>query len=575
MRKSFPLGVVFALIVSLVLFACARAAPTATPTRAPAVTPTPTTVPTPTTRPGPRGTLNVSVANLGNEVWLVRMPTSDEAPIMDAVFDALIGFDTKTQAFPQTGGSHPGLAAKWSVELTPDGGSLWKMTLRKGVQFHQGWGELTAEDVKFTVNEFFKPQSVHPYTFGYVAWVGKDINNFKIVDNYSFEVKSNEQNFLQVRRLSMAGLGLSPISKKYQEAVGEDAVGKRPVGTGSFELVDHKRNQKVSLKAVNNHWRQTPDVAEVNITVVPEIATNIAMLRTGQVDLTSIPAKYKKELEAAGLNIFRGEMAKAFNMFFGGMFLPTREKYNPASPWTGKEPTGESPTLVRKALNLAIDRQAIMDKILFNEAVPKVISFNFQKPGVYWWKNDWKPYPYDAKGAKEAITKAGYPNGFDTQMYLISLAWAPENVDMSEAIASMWEQNLGLKVKRQPTEYRPTVRQKLVERSSADWTYLYTNASISDPVNYGCGCCIGPSWATILHTEHPKVDEICGPLLKEFDLQKQVPLIQALGDFLYQNYWTAPIASGNVLWAAGPKVKDYPVFPGASTLKNLELITLK
>ncbi|MBI2166413.1 MAG: hypothetical protein HYU29_08455 [Chloroflexi bacterium] len=158
--------------------------------------------------------------------------------------------------------------------------------------------------------------------------------------------------------------------------------------------------------------------------------------------------------------------------------------------------------------------------------------------------------------------------------YVMVLAWEPANEAISEAVASMWEQNLGLRVKRQLTEYRPTVRQKLVERATAGYTYIFSNPGVSDPVNYGCACCIGPSWVTVLHTEHPKVDELCGPLLKELDTNKWVPGLQKLGDFLYYNYWNAPIANGNALFAAGKRVKSYTPWPQSSLMQVIEYVTL-
>ncbi|MBI2166355.1 MAG: hypothetical protein HYU29_08150 [Chloroflexi bacterium] len=585
------------ILLSALLLACARAAPTATPTKAPipptatptravapatatptrapvvVATPTPVTVPatpTATARPAPRGVLNAAVENLGSENWALRVVTGDEQVIMGHVFELLIGFEPATGTFPASG-----LAEKWSVADTPGGGAKWSFTLRKGVQFHQGQGELTAEDFKFSVNEFFKPQSVNPDSATNLRWIGKDINNIKIIDKYTFEVNSPEKLVIMIRRLSFArlGIGLSPTSKKYVETVGEEVATRRPVGTGPFEFVDHKRNQSVTLKARTEHWRKVPNVAEVNIFVVPEVATRLALVRTKGVDITPIPARFKAEVEAGNLKIFRGEMATDLFGIFGGMVLPSRPGYKADLPWTGPEPTNEKPRLVRQAMNLAIDREAILKKILLNEGFLMGVTFNFQKEGVAWWNPEWKVYPYDPKKAKELLTQAGYPNGFDTNMWVIKLAYSPENVDASEAVASYWEQNLGLKVKRELTEYRPSVRQKLVERTTAGWTYLYTNPGVTDPIDYACS--VNTSYATVTHTEHPVTDDLCNKAYNELDAAKRVDLIRQMGNFWYNQYWTVPLANGNILYATSEKVVNYPVFPQRSVVLNLEYVTIK
>ncbi|MBI2166412.1 MAG: hypothetical protein HYU29_08450 [Chloroflexi bacterium] len=344
--------IVVSLSLSLLLFACAKAAPTATPTRAPTVvavaptatptrapaaaatatptraivaaTPTPTAIvaPTATAKRAPSGTLTIAYANLGNEVWLPRNTTQDEAPVMQVLFEGLLGYDPDTATFPSDF-----LAEKWSVKDTPAGGGLWSFTLRKGVQFHKGWGEITAEDFKFSITEYKKGNSTNASSSAYVEWYGDDPNNIKMLDKYSFEVNSPSRNATLARRISRTALPV--MSKKYMDSVGEAGYGKNPVGTGPLDLTEHKRNEKASFKAILNHWRVTPDYAELNLVTVPEISTRIAMLRTGQIDMTAIPSRYKAELLAAGLQIFRAESASEIQQMFGGLFLTTRPKYDP------------------------------------------------------------------------------------------------------------------------------------------------------------------------------------------------------------------------------------------------------
>src|SRR5262245_7744279 len=89
----------------------------------------------------PEGTLTVAVATFGNERWLPHLYVGAEDVVLKPMYENLLTRDLKT------GELSPMLAERWQVL---DGGRTWKFYLRKGVQFHNGKGEVTAEDVKFT-----------------------------------------------------------------------------------------------------------------------------------------------------------------------------------------------------------------------------------------------------------------------------------------------------------------------------------------------------------------------------------------------------------------------------------------
>src|SRR5262245_17532729 len=94
---------------------------------------------TPTSRP--EGTLTVAVATFGNERWLPHLYPGAEDVVLKPMMENLLSRDVKT------GELIPLLAEHWEVLA---GGRAWKFQLRKGVPFQGGWGEVTAEDVKYT-----------------------------------------------------------------------------------------------------------------------------------------------------------------------------------------------------------------------------------------------------------------------------------------------------------------------------------------------------------------------------------------------------------------------------------------
>src|SRR2546425_4893749 len=114
----------FAVLVFVALtFALATASPAATPI------------------PQSEGTLTVAVATFGNERWLPHLYPGAEDVVLKPMMENLLNRDVTT------GDLTPLLAERWEVM---DGGRAWRFHLRKGVPFHDGWGEVTTEDVRFT-----------------------------------------------------------------------------------------------------------------------------------------------------------------------------------------------------------------------------------------------------------------------------------------------------------------------------------------------------------------------------------------------------------------------------------------
>ena|SRR6516165_6495953 len=100
----------------------------------------------------PEGTLTVAVATFGNERWLPHLYPGAEDVVLKPMMENLLSRDLKTGALT------PMLAERWEVL---DGGKTWRFFLRKGVQFHDGRSECTAEDVKFTFATIAKEGSAN------------------------------------------------------------------------------------------------------------------------------------------------------------------------------------------------------------------------------------------------------------------------------------------------------------------------------------------------------------------------------------------------------------------------------
>ena len=264
------LTLVLALLLISLLVGCGTPAATtqAPTTSAPAVTTQyqgtsapATTTAQPTTTPAaakPQGEVIVALQMFGNENWLPWLDPS-MPNLHDIVYDLLIYWDNKNHKFL------PGLAESW--ENSPDGLTL-TYHLRKGVQFHEGWGEMTSEDVKWNFEMQASKLSIGK------ASQTRRIASMDTPDPYTLVVhfKDPYPTFFVDLSLANSGVCQGILCKKYFETVGEEAASQKPIGTGPYKFIESKSGDYMKFEAQDTHWR-----------VVPEFKTLTARLdcRTG------------------------------------------------------------------------------------------------------------------------------------------------------------------------------------------------------------------------------------------------------------------------------------------------------
>ena len=186
--------------------------------------------------------LRVAVAPLGfdtNWSWLHTISgLLDKRPALEF----LVGVDRNTGAYI------PELAEKW--EMAPDG-KTWTVTLRKGIKFHENWGEFTARDVRHAVFLITQPESIQSDSSAWRAMMGvaktdnieevakKTEQGVEIVDDHKvvFHLKQAVPEFVE---LICANTDLVMESKARWDAGGKELYGQKVVGTGPFEFIERK-----------------------------------------------------------------------------------------------------------------------------------------------------------------------------------------------------------------------------------------------------------------------------------------------------------------------------------------------
>ncbi len=390
-----------------------------------------------------RGTVIYAFGSIGNQNWLgPTAPFQSQATVMP-MYEYLLCRDYQTGDVAQGTGQ---LAESWSHN---NDFSQYTFNLRKGVQFHDGWGEMTSADVKFSFEISIQDDSNNPNK---PDWL--NIESIETPDDYTVILNLVKPNVAIPSLLNEVIPAMPIVSKTYVETVGQTEASFRPIGTGPFEFHSHELDVSVAFEAVDNHWRVTPGIEIFDFRVVTEESTRQAMIDAGNAQMSPTTFDDIPRLEADP-NL---KVVSLSGTRFPAVYLPgeyVEPQYDPENtpPWATDDE--EHNIKVRKALSLAIDRQEIIDFIFGGRGTTEgacVQSFWPVAPG---YDPDCVVDAYDPEGAKALLAEAGYADPSDL-VVPIDLAEHPQITYTDEvmlAVAQQW-QAIGIQVETSKTDYR-------------------------------------------------------------------------------------------------------------------------
>ncbi len=470
------------------------------------------------------------------------------------------------------------LAKSWSVS---EDGSTWTFNLNEGVQFHKGYGEMTAEDVIWSMRQFGAEGSKHPRASNIRGiWENED-GHAKAIDDYTVEVNSgtpwSEVPINEVLT-SPGGGGTWIISKKQTDELGAEEANGQIAATGSWDLVEFRTGEFWKMEAVQDHWRKTPHFAELIFREIPEESSRIAGFQTGNLDTTVIAFDSLSLIqEVEGAEVMQlpggGEAALTFyGQYYVGIGTEHQQPgYDPDLPWVSADPDLNSDewaraAKVRNALSIAIDRQGIVDTLLQG----------FGSPAVLWdfgqYEDTWLPpemrWEYNPERAKELLDEAGYPDGFNITL-TPSLRGAPVEVEACEAIATMWA-DIGVEVKFQRLPYT-TLRPSLIARNYQGST-CHAGGIRLEPGQGFSGMLSKLNHQAVWNrgVEHPWLDEKVAEHMAQVDTAKRRVLGVEIATFMFDNALTGVgLYNFDVVWPVGPNIQPWTEGVRYRDLRNI------
>jgi peptide/nickel transport system substrate-binding protein len=403
MRKgtTFYLALATILILSLIFTGCKSTASTtstsaatattstttkpAVTTSAPAIT---TSAPAITTSAPPVTTTSqtpspVPTAQTGGILTVIspNSPTSFGYPIKSTGFAPIFAMQPCLEGFIDAdihGTILPKLALSWDI---PADKSSITFKLRQGVKFHDGT-PFNAQAAKWNL-QLFKDRG----TGSPADWTSIDV-----IDDYTIRISLKSFKNTQLSNMTYGMVSPDAVQKN-----GADWAVTHPVGTGPFKFKSFVPNTSMEFERNTDYWGDKANVDGIKFIYIVD-ATTAAMAFKGGDALVWESADAKTAYDMLKLGGYKEETRR------GPLMNLIPDSKNPESPWSKLE--------VRQALEYAIDKQALVDTLGFGTwqavnqpDVPEQFGYVANLANA---RN------YDPAKAKDLLTKAGYPNGFQS-----------------------------------------------------------------------------------------------------------------------------------------------------------------
>ena len=339
--------------------------------------------------------------------------------IMQHCYEPLVRYDKKFQV-------EPALAASWE-QVSP---TQWRFKLRQNVKFHDG-SPFTADDVVFSYARIKQPQgTMQPYVTGV-----KDVTK---VDDHTVDFILEGPNPVFLRNLVVFHIMSKPWAEKNKSEKVQDYkanentfASRNTNGTGAYMIKSWEPDKQVTMAANPNWWdKREGNATEVIYSPIKSDATRVAALLADNVDLvTDLPTQDVERLKKESkLKVLDG--AENRTIFIALDQGSDELKYADVK---GKNPFKD--VRVRRALNMAVDREAIKKVTMRGLSIPGGLMIAPQVHGYD--KAIDKIPPFDVNGAKKLLAEAGYPNGFGFRLNCPSGRYVNDE-KICQALVGMW-----------------------------------------------------------------------------------------------------------------------------------------
>ena len=368
----------------------------------------------------------------------------------------------------------PSLAESWSVS---DNGLDYVFRLRAGVPFHgndifRPTRPMNADDVVFSLERQWRPD--HPFHATPSARYDyfQDLGMPDLLERV--EKRDDRTVLIRIKRpdatfLSSLGMPFNAVlSAEYAAQLTredrKELIDERPIGTGPFMFVGYQKDVAVRYRAFGDYWAGRQPIDTLVFSITPNPAVRLTKLRSGECHVAAYPnpAETDRIVRDPGLRLLVQE-----GLNIGYLALNATKP-----PFTDVR--------VRRAVNMAVDKSAIVEAVYGRAGV---VAKNPVPPILWSYNDDVRDYPFDPGAAGRLLAEAGYPTGFETELWYmpVSRPYNPNGRRIAELIAADLAK-LGIRLKLVTDDWN-AYRTKL-QAGDAPMALFGWTGDIGDPDNF-------------------------------------------------------------------------------------------
>jgi peptide/nickel transport system substrate-binding protein len=445
----------------------------------------------------------------------------------NTIFDTLVVANDK-------GDPTPSLAASWrSVDPT-----TWEFKLRTNVKFHNGEA-FDAAAAKYTLDRILNPDVKS-------AWATRLslIASTEATAPDTLQIKTKQPFVSLPANLTVVWM----VPPRYTEEQGVAGFGKAPVGTGPFKFVDWQVDDHLTVERNPDYWQGAPKLNRITFRNVPEESSRLAALESGEAQVV-----YPVSPDQAGRVSGRPDLK--LEEVALGQALTVAIRSIGTGPLEKKE--------VRQALNYAIDKERLFKALMQGHG--RLLEGQLAGPDTYGYNPNLKAYPYDVDKAKQLLSQAGYPTGFDIK-FDGSVGRYALDQQVGEAVAAQLGQ-IGVRTRYNVLESGQYISGFLDGSIGPLYLFGWNLApamSVDQPYPYHT------STAPQKILADPEFDKLMAQQLGEFDVDKRRSLLQQLGELYREDapaifLWQSPL-----LYGLSSQVNGFGAHPDA----RMDLVTM-
>ncbi len=435
------------------------------------------------------------------------------------IYEQLVTRDTDTMELK------PMLAVSWK-NVDP---LTWEFKLRQGVKFQNGEA-FDAESVKASFARMTR-KDLNTLAKSFIEGV---YDSIEIVDPYTVRIKTKNPDPYWVSRIAPEGVNMIP--PKWAASTDDKTMAQKPVGSGPYRLVEFVPGDRTVLERNESYWGDKPPTKRLVWKTIPEIRTRIAALQRGEIDIARDlePDSVALVEKDANLKIFTQPNPSPYKIIFNV---------------SQKGPDYMQDKRVRQALNYAVDKKALI-KGLFNGMATEYFSvvsreMNDYAPGT--------PYDYNPDKAKKLLADAGYPNGFETEIWVATNKWQMGE-EAVQAIADYFAK-VGVKAKVHTAEWAVYQTQASSFKIPTMFYYPHANRMWESDLYLGFFLPERQRWAYLIPPTD--VQDLIRKSEQEFDDQKRDALSKQAQLKLWDEAPYLTLYEINYILGMNKKVQNY------------------